>query len=67
MPKIRNFSDREKRQAMDPLHIHRDINAVHLRTGTPYPSPLARKAAPPINRNFVRNRVSLVRQTDNAE
>ena len=33
MPKNRNFSDREKRNAMDLLDIHNDINAVHLLTG----------------------------------
>ncbi len=33
MPKTRNFSNREKREAMDMLNIHNDINAVHLLTG----------------------------------
>lgn len=33
MPKNRHFSDREKRDAMDLLDIHDDINAVHLLTG----------------------------------
>ena len=33
MPKTRNFSEREKRNAMDLLHIHDDIHAVHLLTG----------------------------------
>ena len=33
MPKTRNFSDSEKRDAMDLLDIHDDINTVHLLTG----------------------------------
>ena len=33
MPKNKHFSDREKRDAMDLLDIHNDINAVHLLTG----------------------------------
>ena len=33
MPKTRNFSEREKRDAMDLLDIHDDINTVHLLTG----------------------------------
>jgi len=33
MPKTRHISDREKRNAMDLLDIHYDINAVHLLTG----------------------------------
>ncbi len=33
MPKTRNYSDIEKRDAMDLLDIHGDINAVHLLTG----------------------------------
>ncbi|MCY4539530.1 MAG: hypothetical protein OXE52_15030, partial [Chloroflexi bacterium] len=33
MPKTRHISDREKRNAMDLLDIHNDINAVHLLTG----------------------------------
>ena len=33
MPNTRNFSDREKRNAMDLLDILNDINAVHLLTG----------------------------------
>ncbi|MCY3779751.1 MAG: hypothetical protein OXG78_05535 [Chloroflexi bacterium] len=32
MPKTRNFSDREKRKAMDLLDNHHDINTVHLLT-----------------------------------
>ena len=33
MPKTRNYSEREKRDAMDLLDIHDDIYAVHLLTG----------------------------------
>ena len=33
MPKTRNFSAREKRDAMDLLQIHGDISTVHLLTG----------------------------------
>jgi len=33
MPKTRNYSEREKRDAMDLLDIHDDIHAVHMLTG----------------------------------
>ena len=65
MPKTRYFSDHEKRHAVNPLHIHDDINPIRLRTGSAYPSPLAQKAAPSTNRDFVRKQFSHVRQTDN--
>ena len=61
MPKTRYFSDHEKRHAVNPLHTH----PIRLRTGSAYPSPLAQKAAPSTNRDFVRKQFSHVRQTDN--
>ncbi len=45
MPKTRNFSDREKPNAIDLLDIHNDINAVHLLAGIHHRSPRRRQNA----------------------
>ncbi len=44
MPNTGNFSDREKRRAMDLLNIHDDFNAFCPLAGSAYPSPLAQNA-----------------------
>ncbi len=57
MPNTGNFSDHEKRCALDLLHIHDDINAARLLAGLP--------VAAGAKCDFVRKGFSLVRQTDN--
>ena len=63
MPNARNFSDPEKRQAMDLLRITTtSIPPARLQAR---PSLLAQKTAPPPKRDFVRKKFFFVRQTDN--